>query len=348
MVENKFKKVEREYVLSDSSVNDYGFRLLTSGYQIDEFRKNPIGYYMHKRDDGVVVKWEGLRVEGDQVKAMPCINLTAARGQQTLDEVEAGFLNAASVGHFVILEASNDEHLKLPGQTGPTITKWFNRECSLVDIGSNFSSISLYSADGQEIKLADLMSGTQQESLLIFKSDIMNPITLSLPDLAAMRTEGITATDAAGLLTQIKELKLKAETASAKNVTLEGEKAALQVNIDTLKGEATNKEVEQMLASALTAGKITVPIKTQLASVYAGKPDLLKIDLESRGAYTPIAAALAATGGHGIGTQGEYADLQKATWDDLHKTNKLPNLKSKFPDLYKEKYKGKYGVYPTP
>jgi hypothetical protein len=259
------------------------------------------------------------------------------------------------VGHFVILEASNDDHLKMPGQTGPTITKWYNRECSLVDIGSNFSSIALYSADGQEIKLADLMSGSSagltmtvdDKSLLIFKSDIMNPITLSLPDLAALKTEGITAVDAAGLLTQIKELKLRANTAELQKTAMETEKAALQVNIDTLKGEATNKEVEQMLASALAAGKITVPIKTQLASVYAGKPDLLKIDLESRGAYTPVAAALAAGGGAAGGTTGEYADLQKTKWDDLHKTNKLPNLKSKFPDLYKEKYKEKYGVYPS-
>jgi len=39
----KFKKAGRQYVLSDSSVNEYGFRLLTSGYQIESFRKNPIG-----------------------------------------------------------------------------------------------------------------------------------------------------------------------------------------------------------------------------------------------------------------------------------------------------------------
>jgi len=42
----KTKKIDREFILSDSSVNVYGFRLLTSGYQIDEYKKNPIGYHI--------------------------------------------------------------------------------------------------------------------------------------------------------------------------------------------------------------------------------------------------------------------------------------------------------------
>ena len=41
---DKFKKIDRQYVLSDSTVNEYGFRLLTSGYQLPAFKKNPIGY----------------------------------------------------------------------------------------------------------------------------------------------------------------------------------------------------------------------------------------------------------------------------------------------------------------
>lgn len=346
---DKLKKVDKEYALSDSTVNDYGFRVLTSGYQLSEYEKNPIGYYMHLRNDGVVVRWEDLRIEGDTLYGKPAINLSNPRGQQTLDEVESGFLNAASVGHLVILEVSNDESLKLPGQTGPTVTKWYNRECSLVDIGSNLNAItSLYSIDGKEIKLADLSSlggatipGTETKDNQNLNSIIMNEIKIALPDLAAA---GFTAVDAAGLIAQMKELKLKADTALSENVTLKGANVNLQISIDTLKGDATKKEIDGMLDVALKAGKITAPVQTQLASVYAGKPELLKIDLESRGAYTPLAASLAGAGG---GTQGEFEELQKMKWDDMHKSNKLPNLKSKFPELYKEKYKEKYGVFPS-
>lgn len=57
-----FKKIDREFVLSDSTKNVYGFRLKTDGYQIDEFKKSPIGFYNHLDDDGVLVRWDDLRI----------------------------------------------------------------------------------------------------------------------------------------------------------------------------------------------------------------------------------------------------------------------------------------------
>lgn len=153
-------KVDKDFVLSDSSVNCYGFRLLTSGYQLNEFAKNPIGYRMHDRDAGVAVRWDNLRIDGDKILGRPVINLSNSQGQQNLDEVINGFMNAASMGHFVVIEASEDEALKLPGQTGPTITKWYNRECSLVDVPGNFNALVLYDKSGNEINLSTFCSSS--------------------------------------------------------------------------------------------------------------------------------------------------------------------------------------------
>src|SRR5437762_1815164 len=100
----KTKKIDKEFLITDSTVNCYGFRLMTSGYLIDEFKRNPIGYYMHARTDGVVVRWEDLRIDGDKVYGKPVINLSNKRGQQTVEEIENSFLNGASVGHIVALE----------------------------------------------------------------------------------------------------------------------------------------------------------------------------------------------------------------------------------------------------
>ena len=72
---DKLKKIDKEFLLTDNSVNTYGFRLLTEGYQLNEYKKNPIGYNMHLRDAGVLVKWEDFRTEGDAVYAKPVINL---------------------------------------------------------------------------------------------------------------------------------------------------------------------------------------------------------------------------------------------------------------------------------
>src|SRR4051812_37015526 len=153
----KFKKTDRQYVLSDSSVNEYGFRLLTSGYQLTTFQKNPIGYYMHRREDGIALKWDDLHIEDDTITGVPVINLSNARGEQTCDEAENGFLNAASMGHIVVVEYSTDPELMLPGQTGPTITKWYNKECSLVDIPGNCNALTkLYDAQENELNLLDM------------------------------------------------------------------------------------------------------------------------------------------------------------------------------------------------
>jgi hypothetical protein len=61
-----FKKIDRDFCLSDSTVNCYGFRLLTSGCQLERFNP-PIGYLMHERQKGVACRWEDLRIEGDMV-----------------------------------------------------------------------------------------------------------------------------------------------------------------------------------------------------------------------------------------------------------------------------------------
>lgn len=158
------KKIDKDFILGDSSVNSYGFRMLTSGYMIEEFKKNPIGFFMHAdgefgRNEGVLVRWDELRIEGDSIKAKPSINLEHKRGQRTVNEVNSGFLNGASFGQIVAVEISEDKSLMLPGQTGPTVTKWYNRECSLVDMPSNKSSVILYNKDGQLINLTDFVMG---------------------------------------------------------------------------------------------------------------------------------------------------------------------------------------------
>jgi hypothetical protein len=184
---DKSKKIDKEFQLSDSSVNCYGFRLLTSGYLIDEYKSNPIGYYMHDRDSGVVVRWEDLKVDGDKVLGKPVINMSNPRGQQTVDEIENKFLNGASVGHIVVLEWSDDPKMKLPGQIGPTATKWFNRETSVVDVPGNFGSLALFDKDGNPINLADFKN--QSQSIITMKQIFLTAEQITKLNLKADPTQ---------------------------------------------------------------------------------------------------------------------------------------------------------------
>ena len=326
----KFKKIDRQYVLSDSSVNVYGFRLLTSGYQLDAFQKNPIGYYMHRRDDGIAVKWENLQVEDDRITGMPVINLSNERGAQTCDEVENGFLNAASVGHIVVLEYSTDQALMLPGQTGPTITKWYNKECSLVDIPGNGNALTaLYDAHENEMNLADMT-----QSLTVVKgaetaviAELQKVLKLS-PDSRADE-----------LLATVTDLSDKVCGLLQHNLALADEKQALQQQLNEVNAATARYEVTALLDRALEDKKITMNLRERLSADYAGNPGALKELLAAMPAYRSIAEQLNA--------RQDNAEAQWA-WDDFEKKDpsgkKLKQLRANDPTRYKELFDKKFLV----
>lgn len=358
----KLKKVEKEFILTDNSVNVYGFRLLTEGYLIDEYKKNPIGYAMHRRDDGVLVRWEDLKVDGDKVLGKPVINLNHPMGQRTVDEIENGFLNAASVGHIVVLETSEEASLKLDGQTGPTITKWFNRECSLVDVPGNYNAlIKLYDADDNEINLADF----SKNQMTIMKQIFFTPAQLQAMNLKADASEVETAAafsdlvakaaKADGLETRLNDLhaqvskdKVEAFISAAlvakkiNTVLADKLKVDYAKNPDGLKNlldamptptEGSGNKVEEMLTQALADKKMTVQVKNKLAIDYKDNPEGLKNLIDS----LPTYSGLGAQAGTGTISEKRLADLMAKSFDDLMESGESAELQSKAPEMWKQK-----------
>ena len=70
---------QKRIILSDSSLNRYGYRVLTSGMLLEAFKKNPVMLYMHFRDEGspiwgetkAIGHWEDIQLEGDVLSAIP-------------------------------------------------------------------------------------------------------------------------------------------------------------------------------------------------------------------------------------------------------------------------------------
>ena len=325
----KFRKIDRQYVLSDSSVNVYGFRLLTSGYQLDGFQKNPIGYYMHRREDGIALKWDDLCIDGDKILGTPVINLSNARGEQTCDEAEHGFLNAASVGHIVVLEYSTDPELMLPGQTGPTITKWYNKECSLVDIPGNCNALTaLYDAQENEINLMDLggampVIGGNEQLLAGIKKSM---------SLIGEEQDG-------HLLEAIQDLVSKAGSLEQENITLRNDRQQLQAQLQDMNESRLRNEISALLDRGLEDKKITVGLRDRLALDYATNPDGLKALLAAMPAYRSIAEQLRA--------KTDTAEAQWA-WDDYEQNDptgkKLKELRANDPGRYKELFDRKFAA----
>ncbi|MBA3830149.1 MAG: hypothetical protein H0X33_14515 [Taibaiella sp.] len=317
------KKIDKRFVLSDSGVNCYGFRLLTNGYQLGEFQKNPIGYFMHNRDEGVMLRWDDIKIEGDTITGTPIINLNNPRGTQTATEIESGFLNAASVGHIVVLEYSTDPKDMLPNQKGPTVTKWYNRECSIVDIPGNYNSLcKLFDADDKEINLADF--NNQIKNLLTMENTV-SPEMIQELNLAAGATPDVA-------MQAIKDLKAKAARVDD-----------LETQVTDLKAGATASAVKTILDGAQSEGRVTVPVRKELEKQYADKPEDLKALVATfpKASY-PLDKVTVAADKQGK----QYQALADKTYDELMSSGEMATVKEKYPELYAEKFESKFDKKP--
>ncbi len=137
------------FIVSDESINFYGFRILTSGINITGFAKNPVMFYMHERDSGIIGRWDNIRVENGQLLADAVFDETIELGQQVKTRVEGGFLRSASIG------IENAVKQDLNGVQ--TVIKCDLKEISIVDMPSNMNAVKLFHKSGRCVyRLADL------------------------------------------------------------------------------------------------------------------------------------------------------------------------------------------------
>jgi len=251
-----YKKIDKEFCLTDNSVNSYGYRLLTQGLALERFAPS-IGFFMHDRDKGVAVKWGDFRTEEDKLYAKPSVN--ESKFPDLAEQIEEGFYQAASVGFIVALATSDKAEDKLPGQTGPTVTKWFPRECSIVDIPGNYNALAMLYDERNNV-LMDLSANDSNQNLNENKMNLkdLSAGTLSLLNLKA----DFSAED---LQTAISGLAAKAGTVDA-----------LTKELSDLKAAQTSDKIEAVISKGLADRKLTKATAEALKVDYKENPDGLK------------------------------------------------------------------------
>ncbi len=317
---DKFKKIDKEFCLTDNSVNVYKYRLLTEGLLLDQYKKNPIGFMMHDREGGVLVKWEDFRTEGDRLYGKPVINLSHPKGEDIAAQVENGFINAASMGKIICLAASDDPKLKLEGQTGPTVTKWFPREISFVDIPGNHNALAnLYDIDDNELNLADFVKP---------KNEKMSKILLAASLLTALNlSDNSTESEYNNVIQDLLDRANKSD-GFAKDLL------DVKTELNDLKKLSVTKEVADLLAKGLADKKLTVDLSDKLKISFAENPVGLKDLMDSMPAQVSVIDALADKTG--------AAEFAGKSWDDLYANDTLENVRTNLPDLYAKLRKEKY------
>lgn len=217
----------KEVIISNSRVNCYGSRVLTSGIDVTQFKRNPILLWMHRRgygDSMPIGRIENLRIEGDNLIGTPVFDEKDEFAKRVAQKWEDDFLRMASAG-IEIVEHSTAPELILQGQTRPTITRCKLEEVSIVDIGGNDDALKLYH-NGQLLTLA---KGEDSEHLPLLElstpdpppenqpqnQNKMNKEILQLLGLPETTTEN----DALGAIRLLKEKAEKVETLTLSSIT---------------------------------------------------------------------------------------------------------------------------------
>ena len=137
----------KEVIISTPAVNCYGFRILTEGIDVEQYRRNPVLLWMHARSSDparptLIGRMEDLRIDGDRLIGRPVFDTDNPVAADIARKWDEGFLRAASAGIRVI-ETSADPQLFLPGQTDVTVTRCRLEEVSIVDLPANPEALTL-------------------------------------------------------------------------------------------------------------------------------------------------------------------------------------------------------------
>lgn len=130
----------KTFIISDESINTYGFWLLTSGAKLDNFKNNAPCFYDHQTWDLPVGHWENIRIEGTQLKADLVIEGKNEREQDIIRKIENGDIKGASVGFDVLSYSEDPSHMKI-GQRRPTVIAWEPYEASVTPLPGNTNAV---------------------------------------------------------------------------------------------------------------------------------------------------------------------------------------------------------------
>ena len=314
----------KEVVISNGSLNSYGFRVLTEGIDITQYQRNPILLWMHTRPfrgttDEVLPlgRMENLHIDGDNLIGTPVFDEADEFARRVKAKWDAGILKMVSAGLRVV-EESTDPQVLLQGQQYATVTRSKLIEVSIVDIGANDDALVLYNDKDDIINLA-------QGKGEIYLTPITNPLTaiqMDTKQIALALGLPETATEQE-VLQKIAELRQDAQEA----VTLRQEAEAHRV-----------EAITTLVDTAIGEGKFPADKKNHFVEL--GNKVGLQSLKETIDLMTPAQRPSNFINPSNP-TTGEYKTLSEVP------TDKLETLRKEQPEKYKALYQAEYGIAPA-
>lgn len=327
----------KSFVLHDESINTQGFRMLTAGCDLTEFKKNPVMLYNHNDWSRPIGRWENIRIEGGKILADPVFDMEDKRengGAEIASQVERDFIRMASIGAWPPDEVDDDPYRWTSGQYRPTITKWRAREASITPIGANHNALAFYDKDGKILDLTDstavvrLMDLQANKQLSDIKMNELNAI-LKLSDTATLAEQA----------TAVRTLVSERDRLKSENVTL----ADTVSKMNEAAKAAKKAEAIALTDAAIKDGRIDAKSKDNYIKLFDLDFETTKASLEALPRRKSVTEQIeSAAGAESV----ELADLQKKSWEELDRSGKLTLLRDKYFDTYAQKFEAKFGVQP--
>ena len=304
--------------ISNESVNCYGFRVLTAGIDVEQYKRNPVLLYMHERGN-VVGYVNDLKVENDEITGELMFDCASEQSERCQKQFEFGSLRMVSAG-LEIIETSEDPAMLVPGQTRPTITKSRLFEVSVADVGANEDAIVL-EKDGKRIMLSK--DGTCGLPLITHNNNQSNKemeqkviaLQLGLPETA-------TENEINAKLAQLKALQQENETLKAEKQTL------------------AEARIAQLVDTAIAEKRLDAQHKEQFVKLggQIGAEELEKT-LQAMKPQVKLSAMLGHQGSApGSASEKTYTKLSEVPADELVK------LRADNVEEYKRLYEAEYGI----
>jgi HK97 family phage major capsid protein len=169
-----------DYVLSDASLDQHGTVLEPSGWDLTQFRRNPVMLWGHNSKEPPIGRWDNVRVENGKLRgrAVFADRGTSARIDELRALAEQGLLPAASVG-FKTLPGEIEP---LPGGHGMRLKKNRLVECSLVSVPSNSNALQMARSLGVSDDTLGLVFGTSAVETAPARRDLSGTSAESRPN----------------------------------------------------------------------------------------------------------------------------------------------------------------------
>ncbi len=337
------------FIISDESLNNLGFWILTEGIDFNQFKKNPIMYWMHARPSGYsqneplpIGTWENLRVKDRVLLADAVFDKNDDFAKKIEQKVVSGVIKMASPG-LEPIELSDDPFLLKVGQSRQTLIRSKLKEVSIVDRGANDNALKLYAVNDKEINLSD-----DENSIIPFinkKNMKLNKENLKQLNLAD------TATDA-----QVNKAISEAMAKAKENETMLADKEAKLVALKYTDKQLSDKdtEIEKLKDTVASIEKLMQEKARTDFEALLNDPKK-KLTKEQKENYlelfdesgSEVATKIVTTlpnieSLHQVPQHGD-GDVNLADeWDKHHRNDTLAGIKDSDPDYYAQMHAAKY------